>query len=77
MLTDLEYVVQGYTSYKNLIFQLLYDRFIKKCTKMFDMRSAIKLVHLLSLEIYVNVTVHKRLIIDIVGLILTKFSSKV
>ena len=48
--------------------------FNKISTKMIDMRSVIKLVHQLSLEIYVNVTVHEKTNIeDSVWPILSKF----
>ena len=60
MLTDLEFVVQGCSSYIISYFNYYMTDFNNNFTKMIYMPSAIKLVYQMSLEIYVNVTVHKK-----------------
>ena len=60
MPADLECVDEDYNSYKISYFIHYMTDFNKMFTKMIDMRPAKKLVNTLSLEMYVNVDVHKK-----------------
>ena len=59
MSANLECVGQGYKSYKILYFKYYMADFNNMFTRVIDMQPAIKLLHQLSLEVYVSVTVHK------------------
>ena len=61
MLADLECVAQGYSSYKISYFNYYMTDFNEIVIKMIHVQPVMKLVHCqLFLEIYVNVTVHKK-----------------
>ena len=59
MSADLECLGQGHKSCKISYFNYYMTDSNKIVTKMIDIRPAVKLVHRLSLEIYVSVTVRK------------------